>query len=117
MGLTQAAGKLVSDLAGDAHYRLRLAQALIRRPDVLLLDEPDPALPLAAQADIAALLKHAAAEQGMRAVIAMADLHTALQVADKLLVLRQGRLVAIGTPDELRDPLRAGRIDMTPAPP
>ena len=53
----------------------------------------------------------------MRAVIAMADLHTALQVADKLLVLRQGRLVAIGTPDELRDPLRAGRIDMTPAPP
>lgn len=117
VGLTQAAGKLVADLAGDAHYRLRLAQALIRRPDVLLLDEPGPALPLAAQADIAALLKRAAAEQGMRAVIAMADLHTALQVADKLLVLRQGRLVAIGTPDELRDPLRAGRIDMTPAPP
>lgn len=102
VGLTQAASNLVNELTANARQRLRLAQALIRRPDVLLLDEPDPVLAADEQVDIAMLLKRAAAAQGLRAVIATTHAQTALQVADTLLVLRHGRLVAKGAPAELR---------------
>lgn len=110
-GLAQAAGMLVNALDANARQRLRLAQAMIRQPDALLLDESEHALSAHDQAGIAAQLKGAAVTQGFRAVMATPHAHVALQVADKLLVLRHGHLIAKGAPADILALAKAGDID------
>lgn len=111
VGLAQAADGLVEQLDAEARQRLLIAHALIRQPDALLMDEPERKLAPRHQADIALLLRRIAAEHGLRAVVALADAATALQVADRLLLMRDGRLVATGSPAQLRALARAGDID------
>ncbi|MGE7088698.1 ABC transporter ATP-binding protein [Achromobacter xylosoxidans] len=111
--LAHAAGLLVERLDAQARQRLLLALALVRKPDVILMDEPEGPPAASCQARIAALLKHAASELGIRAVIAMTDAAAALQVADRVLVLDHGRLVAKGTPAQLRQQVQAGDLDAT----
>ncbi|WP_370539690.1 ATP-binding cassette domain-containing protein [Achromobacter sp. UMC71] len=111
VGLAHAAGMLVNALDANARQRLRLAQALIRQPDALLLDESEHALSAQDQAGIAAQFKNAAIAQGFRAVMATPHAHVALQVADKLLVLHHGRLIAEGAPAEMLARVKAGDID------
>lgn len=111
VGLAQAADGLVEQLDAEARQRLLIAHALIRQPDVLLMDQPERTLAPCHQADIALMLRRIAAEQGLRTVVAMADAATALRVADRLLLMRDGRLVATGSPAQLRALARAGDID------
>lgn len=111
VGLAQAADRLVEQLDAEARQRLLIAHALIRQPDVLLMDQPERTLAPCHQADIALMLRQIAAEHGLRAVVAMADAATALRVADRLLLMRDGRLVATGSPAQLRAQARAGDID------
>ena len=75
------------------------------------MDQPERTLAPCHQADIALMLRRIAAEQGLRTVVAMADAATALRVADRLLLMRDGRLVATGSPAQLRALARAGDID------
>ncbi len=110
-GLAHAAGMLVNDLNASARQRLRLAQALIRQPDALLLDESVHALTAHDQAGIATQLKQAAIAQGFRAVMATPHAHVALQVADQLLVLHHGRLIAQGAPAQMLARITVGDID------
>lgn len=111
VGLAQAPDGLVEQLDAEARQRLLIAHALIRQPDALLMDEPERTLAPRHQADIALMLRRIAAEQGLRAVVAMTDAATALRVADRLLLMRDGRLVATGSPAQLRALARAGDID------
>ncbi len=87
-----------SKLSGGEKARALLARVLAGEPQWILADEPLAALDLAHQHNLIAHFKSAAkSEQGV--VIVLHDLATAMNHADRVLVLREGRLVADGTPE------------------
>ncbi len=108
VGLAQQAHATVADLPYGAKKRLELAMALAGLPEegerLLLLDEPAAGLAPAERADMMALVRQVAAS-GVTVLYTEHNMDAVFGVADRVLVLMQGRLVADGTPEAVaRDP-------------
>jgi iron(III) transport system ATP-binding protein len=101
VGLTALAQRFPHELSGGEQQRVALARALARRPALLLLDEPfsslDASLRTRMREEVRTLLR----EQGVTTVLVTHDQEEALSLADRLAVLRDGRIVQQGTPEEL----------------
>jgi iron complex transport system ATP-binding protein len=97
--LEDLAMRPVSQLSGGEKARVLLARVLAGEPQWILADEPLAALDLAHQLSLIAHLK-ARAEAGQGVVIVLHDLALAMNHADRVLVLREGALIADGAPDE-----------------
>jgi osmoprotectant transport system ATP-binding protein len=80
-----------------------VARALAAEPDVVLLDEPFGALDAITRADVQAMFRGIRRELGVTAVLVTHDLHEAFLLADRVVVLRQGRVEQSAPPGELRD--------------
>lgn len=91
----------LGELSGGERQMVSIAQVLAREPEILLLDEPTSALDLQRQVEVLALVGHLARERGLCVLLAVHDLNQALRVADRVLVLAGGRLVAVGRPAEV----------------
>jgi iron complex transport system ATP-binding protein len=91
----------LGELSGGERQMVSIAQMLAREPEILLMDEPTSALDLQRQVEVLALVQRLAREQGLCVLIAVHDLNQALRVADRVLVLAGGRLVAAGDPAEV----------------
>ena len=89
----------VSKLSGGERARALLARGLAGQPDWILADEPLAALDLAHQQRLLAQLRKAA-DDGAGVALVLHDLSLAMNHADRVLVLQQGRLAASATPDE-----------------
>jgi len=94
----------VSDLSGGERQRVWLAMALAQQPRLLLLDEPTTFLDLAHQLELLDLVHYLNAEHGLTVVMVLHDLNLAGRYADHLVALRDGRLVAHGSPTEIVTP-------------
>ena len=90
-------------LSGGERQRVILASALAQRPEALILDEPTTFLDLKHQLSMYRLLSDLA-QQGMLVVAVTHDLNLAIQFADRVLVLDQGRLAGDGAPAEILNP-------------
>jgi molybdate transport system ATP-binding protein len=106
LGVAELATRRPGELSGGQAQRVALARAMIVRPGLLLLDEPISALDAEARAGARALLKERlAAETEVVKLVVTHDLEDARVLADRMLVLDGGRVVADGAVDELmRDP-------------
>jgi ABC-2 type transport system ATP-binding protein len=104
--------RVVSHLSGGQRTRVSLAAALIGRPDVLLLDEPTVGLDPVLRRDLRHLFHEVAAKDGATLLVSSHVMDEADR-CDALLLLRAGRLLARGTPDELR--ARTGADDLEEA--
>jgi len=96
-------------LSGGERQRVVLASALAQRPETLLLDEPTTFLDLKHQISIYRLLRDLARD-GMLVISVTHDLNLALQFADRVLLLDQGRIAADGVPGEVFTPQLIDRI-------
>ncbi|GAA2721310.1 ABC transporter ATP-binding protein [Cellulomonas aerilata] len=94
------AGRSVTTLSGGERQRLLLALALIGEPELLLLDEPTAAMDVVSRRSFWAQARTAVGH-GATVLFATHDMTEAETVADRILVIARGRLLADGTPTEL----------------
>jgi molybdate transport system ATP-binding protein len=102
LGLVALGDARPARLSGGELQRVALARALVHRPRLLLLDEPLSALDVRTKTDVRQLLRRElAAFDGVRVLVAH-DPVDALTLADRVVVLEQGRVTQTGSPDEIR---------------
>ncbi len=100
VGATAYAKRPIGQLSGGEQQRLLIAQALVRQPALLLLDEPLDSLDLPNQAAIAGLLADICREQGVAVVIVAHDVNPILPYLDRVVYLARGGAI-VGTPTEV----------------
>lgn len=99
--LDELAGRYPSQLSGGQRQRVALARALAIEPRVLLLDEPFGALDAKVRKELRQWLRDLHDRLKMTSIFVTHDQEEALEVADRVVVLNQGRIEQIGTPDEV----------------
>ncbi len=99
-----------ADLSGGEAQRVALARSLIAEPALLLLDEPTSSLDVRARADLRPLIRSTlAAFPGVR-VLVTHDPVEAMTLADRLVILEEGRTTQVGTPAEIRQAPRSSYV-------
>jgi zinc/manganese transport system ATP-binding protein len=96
------ADQRVGELSGGQQQRVLIAHALVRKPELLLLDEPLANLDMRAGAEIVALLKRLCTVQGVTVLLSGHDMNPLLGAVDRLVYLANGRAVSGRTQDVVR---------------
>ena len=109
-GLTEAAGRLVRTYSGGMQRRLDVALGLMHRPEVLFLDEPTTGLDPESRAAMWQEIARLAGGEGMTVLLTTHYLEEADRLASRLAIVDRGRVVATGTPDELKGELRGDAV-------
>lgn len=98
MNIAGLEDRVATELSGGERQRVLLAQALAQRPMVLLLDEPTTYLDLRHQIDVLDHVRALRQKKGMTVLIVLHDLNLAATYCDRLLLLRDGRVIQDGPP-------------------
>ena len=93
VGAAAYAGRPIGELSGGEQQRLLIAQALVRRPEILLLDEPLDSLDLPTQASVAALVHDVCREAGVGVLLVAHDVNPLLPYIDRVVYLAGGHAV------------------------
>jgi sulfate transport system ATP-binding protein len=101
--LEQFADRLPAELSGGQRQRMALARALAVEPKVLLLDEPFGALDAKVRKELRDWLRRLHDEVHVTTVFVTHDQEEALEVSDEIVVINNGRIEQVGSPDELYD--------------
>jgi len=101
--LEQFGDRLPSQLSGGQRQRMALARALAVEPQVMLLDEPFGALDAKVRKELRDWLRRLHDEVHVTTVFVTHDQEEAMEVADEIVVINEGRIEQVGTPDELYD--------------
>jgi len=101
--LPEKAKERPGQLSGGQKQRVALARALIRKPKVLLLDEPLSSLDAKLRAAMQVELKHLHEKLGLTFVLVTHDQTEAMVMSDRVVVMKEGRIVQSGTPTDLYD--------------
>jgi zinc/manganese transport system ATP-binding protein len=100
VGATAYADRPIGRVSGGEQQRLLIAQALVRQPDLLILDEPLDSLDLPNQGAVAALLQRICEARGVTVLLVAHDVNPILPYLDRVIYLAHGGAVA-GTPDDV----------------
>jgi ABC-2 type transport system ATP-binding protein len=117
VGLTQAADRRVRGYSGGMKRRLDLALALVHRPRILFLDEPTTGLDVQSRSALWAEVQRLAADRGVTVFLTTQYLEEADVLADRVGIIDQGRIVAEGTPEALKEQIGRPSVEATPAEP
>ncbi|MCJ8013183.1 ABC transporter ATP-binding protein [Paenibacillus sp. KQZ6P-2] len=99
--LHELAERPLDELSGGQRQRVALGQVMAQEPSILLLDEPTSFLDIHYQQQFMELVANWRKETGITVIAVLHDLNLAAQYCDKLLVLRDGKAVGMGTPQEM----------------
>ena len=103
VGLTAWGGQRPAQLSGGQRQRMALARALAVQPQVLLLDEPFGALDANVRTELRQWLRRLHDEQGVTTVLVTHDQEEAMEVADTIAVMHEGRIEQTGSPRDVYD--------------
>jgi ABC-2 type transport system ATP-binding protein len=101
VGLTEHADKKIRMLSGGQRRRLDVALGVVGRPELLFLDEPTTGFDPGARREFHALVRSLARDHGTTILLTTHDLDEAAKLADRIVILNGGRIVADGTAEQL----------------
>lgn len=101
VGLTGLGARMPHELSGGQQQRVAVARALAPRPPLVLLDEPFSALDASLRTEVRQVVRQALSEDGATALLVTHDQSEALSMADRVGVMRAGRILQVGTPAEV----------------
>src|SRR5215216_6546442 len=99
--LSDLSGRLMNELSGGERQRALMARALATEAPILLLDEPTANLDLSHQATLLTLVRNRCDEQQASALVITHDINLAAQFADNILLMKDGKTLYSGTPEEV----------------
>jgi len=100
-GLFERAGDLVGEYSKGMKQRLALARAFLHEPELLFLDEPTSGLDPVAIQEVHQLIRHVSRDEGRTVFLCTHNLVEAQRLCDRVAVMEQGKMVAVGTPSDL----------------
>ena len=102
VGLNGTETKMPSDLSGGMKKRVAIARALVIQPQLILYDEPTSELDPLSAVTISEQIMHLKEQIHVTSLVVSHDRDLAFGVADRIAVINQGRILTIGTPDEVK---------------
>ncbi len=100
-GVRQFAERRLDQLSGGERQRVMIARAICQEPEIILLDEPTTALDPAHQLKVMDLMEKFRQEKKTTVIMVSHDLNLAALYSDRLLLMKNGKVVVIGTPSEV----------------
>ena len=110
LGLADAGDRIAKTYSGGMQRRLDVALGLVNRPRVLFLDEPTTGLDPEARAELWQEIEHLARDEEMTILLTTHYLEEADRLASRLVIVDRGRVVAEGSPEELKSELRGDTV-------
>ena len=105
LNITSLAGRMFNELSGGQKKMIYIAQTLVRKPRVILMDEPVNSLDLQKQLELCSLLRSISRERHVDIITVLHDIPLASQLADHIVVVDQcGRVHSAGKPEEVITP-------------
>ena len=104
LGIHELALRFFDELSGGQKQMVLIAQALVRQPRVLLLDEPISSLDIQHEIEILDLIRDITVQKGITTVITLHDLNLAARYADKMVILKDGEVYTAGEPKAVLTP-------------
>ncbi|MGD9496626.1 MAG: ABC transporter ATP-binding protein [Armatimonadota bacterium] len=95
--------RMPADLSGGMKKRVGIARALMQEPELVFYDEPTSGLDPIMACNITGLIRRVSEELGSTAVVVSHDVEHMMAIADRVMMLHDGRVQVIGTPDQLRE--------------
>ena len=118
VGLPGMDRRFPHQLSGGQRQRVAIARAIVRRPALVVADEPVSALDMTVQKQIMALIRQLQEERGFACLFISHDLGAAAEVVDRVLVMQDGAIVEQGARDAIFDgpqhPYTRALLDATP---
>ncbi len=111
-GLAEAAGRIAKTYSGGMQRRLDVALGLVHRPQVLFLDEPTTGLDPEARVELWREIERLVGDDEITILLTTHYLEEADRLAARLAIVDRGRIVAEGTPDELKSELRGDTVQV-----
>ncbi len=112
VGLADAGDRHVEEYSRGMRQRLGLADALVKDPSILILDEPTASIDPAGVADVLALIERLARDKGVTVLLSSHLLHQVHQVCDRVAIFNHGRILAQGKMSELTESLAGDQIEL-----
>lgn len=101
LGIEHLAMRPFNELSAGQHQKVMLARGFAQEPKVLLLDEPTANLDIKHQMEVTMLLKEMSIRKGILVIMISHDLNIASKFSDKVILMHQGTIFAVGTPKEV----------------
>ncbi|MCL1904642.1 MAG: ABC transporter ATP-binding protein [Methanomassiliicoccaceae archaeon] len=103
-GISEFMDRQINTMSGGERQRVIIARALAQTPSILLMDEPTLHLDISTQFDVLDLAKKLSEEDGLTVVIVSHDLPMIARYCDRIVMLKDHKIFAIGTPEEVLTP-------------
>lgn len=101
LGITDLAMRSFNELSAGQHQKVMLARGLVQEPKILLLDEPTSNLDIRHQLDVTRILRELAISKNILIIMISHDINIAAKYADKVIMMYDGTIWAVGTPQEV----------------
>ncbi|KKG14868.1 ferrichrome ABC transporter ATP-binding protein [Methanosarcina sp. 2.H.T.1A.6] len=101
LGIEELASRTLNELSGGQRQMVSIAQALVKEPEILLMDEPTNSLDLQRQLELFELIREISADKQITLVTALHDLNLAARYADHIVVMKEGEVVSSGSPNKV----------------